>query len=75
MPDYLVYTFVAGGIALVGGIVSLIIAIIIWRKMWVAGKTFAELGQDGNAIMFMSVLVVLCGLIASRIKKARERLE
>ncbi len=71
----LFYKLLYNGLLACAGIVSLIIAIIIWRKMWVAGKTFAELGQDGNAIMFMSVLVVLCGLIASRIKKARERLE
>jgi len=71
----LFYKLLYNGLLACAGIISLIIATIVWRKMWLADKSFAELGKDGNAIIFMSVLAVFCGVIAWRIKKARDQLD
>ena len=71
----LFYKILYNGLLACGGFVSLIIAIIVWRKMWLGGKTFAELGSEGNVIVFMIGLVVISFLIAWRIKKAKDRLD
>ncbi|HFC05634.1 MAG TPA: hypothetical protein ENJ55_07995 [Rhizobiales bacterium] len=70
----LFYKLLYKGLLACAGIISAIIAIILWRRMWVGGKSFAELGTEGNGVIFMAVLVGLSVLIAWRIKKAHGKL-
>lgn len=70
----LFYTLLSRGLLVCGGIISAIIATILWRRMWVGGKSFSELGTEGNVVIFMSVLVLLCLFIAWRIKSAQNQL-
>ena len=51
-----------------------ILGIIVWRKMWVGGKTFEQLGNEGNVMIFIAVLTVLSLIIAWRIKVAQNKL-
>jgi len=71
----LFYKILYSGLLLCGGLVSLFIAIVVWRKMWLDGKTFSELGSEGNVIIFMVGLVVISFFMAWRIKKAKDRLD
>lgn len=68
------YKLLFNGLLACSGIVSLIIAVILWRRMWVEGKAFSELGTEGNGVIFMAVLVAISLLIAWRIKKAKAKL-
>jgi len=70
----LFYKILYKGLLLCGGLVSSIIAIIIWRKMWMDDKSFADLGSEGSVIIFMAVLVVISFFMAWRIKKAKDKL-
>jgi len=70
----LFYKILYSGLLLCGGLVSSIIATIVWRKMWMDGKSFADLGSEGNVIIFMAVLVVISFFMAWRIKKAKDKL-
>ena len=70
----LFYKILYNGLLLCGGLVSSIIAIIIWRKMWMDDKSFADLGSEGSVIIFMAVLVVISFFMAWRIKKAKDKL-
>ncbi len=71
----LFYKLLFNGLLACGGVVSLIIGIIVYRKMWLGGKSFAELGGEGNAVIFMGVLVGLSFFMAWRIKAARNKLD
>ena len=70
----LFYKILYSGLLLCGGLVSSIIATIVWRKMWMDGKSFADLGSEGNVIIFMAVLVAISFFMAWRIKKAKDKL-
>ena len=72
--DELFYKALFAGLVVCGGVVSLIYSIIVWRKMYLADKSFAELGSDGNALVFMGVLALICFAIAWRIRVARKKL-
>ena len=71
----LFYKLLYNGLLACAGVVSLIITILVYRKMWVGGKSFADLGNEGNVVIFMVVLVVLSLLMAWRIRKAHNRLD
>ncbi len=71
----LFYKLLYNGLLTCGGIISAIIALILWRRMWKGGKSFSELGTEGNAVIFLAVLVLLCFFIAWRIKRAQNRLQ
>jgi len=71
----LFYKLLYYGLLACGGFVSLIIALVVWRKMWLDGKTFDQLGSEGNVIIFMTVLVVISFVMAWRIKRAKDRLD
>ena len=71
----LFYKLLYYGLLVCGGFVSLIIAVVVWRKMWIDGKSFAELGNEGNVIIFMVVLVVVSFFMAWRIKRAKDQLD
>ena len=62
------------GLLACGGVVSLIASIIVWRKMYLADKSFADLGNDGKALVFMGVLAVISFAIAWRIKRTQKKL-
>ena len=72
--EELFYKALFAGLVVCGGVVSLIGSIIVWRKMYLAGKSFAELGSDGNALIFMGVLALICFAIAWRIRVAKKKL-
>ncbi len=69
------YNLLYKGLLACGLIISAIIGLILWRRMWVGGKSFAELGTEGNGVIFMAVLVFLSFLMAWRIKKAHGKLQ
>ncbi len=73
MTDFF-YKLLYRGLLACGGIVGAIIAIILWRRMWVGGKSFAELGTEGNGVIFMAVLVFVSFFMAWRIKRAQNQL-
>ena len=68
------YKLLYRGLLACGGIVVAIIGIILWRRMWLGGKSFAELGTEGNGVIFMAVLAFLAFFMAWRIKRAQNRL-
>lgn len=43
--------------------------------MYVGGKSFAELGTEGNVVLFMIGLIVVSLLIAWRIRVAEKAIE
>jgi len=68
------YKVLFGGLLACAGLMSFILGIIVWRKMWVGGKTFEQLGTEGNVMIFIGVLTVLSLAIAWRIKVAQNKL-
>jgi len=70
----LFYKLLYRGLLACAAIISAIIGLILWRRMWVGGKSFAELGTEGNGVIFMMVLVALSFFIAWRIKSAHNKL-
>jgi len=71
----LFYKLLYRGLLACGGIIAAIIGFILWRRMWIGGKSFAELGTEGNGVIFMAVLVALSFFIAWRIKTAHTNLQ
>lgn len=71
----LFYKLLYRGLLACGGIIAGIVGIILWRRMWVGGKSFDQLGTEGNAVIFMAVLVFLCFVIAWRINVAQKKLK
>lgn len=69
------YKLLCRGLIAVSGVLALIVAVIFWRKMYVAGKTFQELGSEGNVVLFMIGLIVVSLLIAWRIWVAEQALK
>ena len=63
-----------GGLMACGGIVFLIAGLVMYKKVWLAGKTFASLGGEANVVIFMIVLAAACLLLAWRVKVLQNRL-
>lgn len=69
------YKLLSRGLLAVSAVLALIVGVIFWRKMYVGGKTFAELGSEGNVVIFMIGLIVVALLIAWRIRVAEKAIE
>ena len=69
------YKVLFNGLLACAGLMGTILGIIIWRKMWVGGKTFEQLGNEGNVMIFIAALTVVSLVIAWRIKVAQNKLE
>ncbi len=54
---------------------TFILSVIVWRKMWVGGKSFEQLGTEGNVMIFIAVLTIISLAIAWRIKVAQNKLD
>ena len=63
-----------GGLTGCAAIVSMIAGLVLYRKVWLTGNTFASLGSEGNVVIFMGVLVAACLLLAWRVKAMQKRL-
>lgn len=56
----LFYKALSGGLFACAAILALIIVIVLWRKVWLPGKAFFDLGTEANVVLFMGALTVVC---------------
>jgi tetrahydromethanopterin S-methyltransferase subunit E len=71
----LFYTILYRGLLACSAIIGLIVSLVVYRKMWRGGKSIAEMGNEGNVLIFMIALIALSLLIAWRIKLAMKKLD
>jgi len=66
----LFYRILFGGLLACAGLLSMILGIVLYRKWWLPGISFQELGSEGRVINFMGILTVLCLVLAGFIRRA-----